>query len=183
MSYNQTHVKREGKEHMMSRLQQHQQPQSGLALCPRVILDSVAHWWVPARTPTVHRCSKGKAVGGPTQPPQDNHRQTTTRQRQDLSLTCSQKQEQSYTWKPQKWSGLDVVCLFVNRLPDHVHPSGGGESCETLSTNLIGLGSLRCFHNRLCGVQASHPSSYLLHWSHQRIKVELGIVLHSARTV
>ena len=27
-----------------------------LALCHRVILDSVAHWWVPARTPTVHQC-------------------------------------------------------------------------------------------------------------------------------
>ena len=32
---------------------------TGLALCHRVILDSVAHWWVPARTPTVHQCFYG----------------------------------------------------------------------------------------------------------------------------
>ena len=55
----------------MSRLQQHQQPhKEGLALCHRVTLDFVAHWWVPARTPTVHGCPTGKAVGGPQQAPQ-----------------------------------------------------------------------------------------------------------------
>ena len=32
---------------------------TGLALCRRVFLDSVAHWWVPARTPTVHQCLYG----------------------------------------------------------------------------------------------------------------------------
>ena len=32
---------------------------TGLALCHSVILDSVAHWWVPARTPTVHQCFHG----------------------------------------------------------------------------------------------------------------------------
>ena len=48
--YSQLHMsvkhdhERERKEHMMSRLQQHQQPhKEGLALCHRVILDSVAH--------------------------------------------------------------------------------------------------------------------------------------------
>ena len=30
-----------------------------------------------------------------------------------------------------KWSGLDVVCFFVNRSPDHVFPSGG------LSSNMV----------------------------------------------
>ena len=30
-----------------------------------------------------------------------------------------------------KWTGLDVVCFFVNRSPDHVHPFGG------LSSNLV----------------------------------------------
>ena len=70
---------------MMSRLQQHQQPhKEGLALCHRVTLDSVAHPRVPVRTPTVHWCPTGKAVGGPHQAPQDDHRQTTTRHRQGL---------------------------------------------------------------------------------------------------
>ena len=32
---------------------------TGLALCHKVILDSVAHWWVPARTPTLHQCLYG----------------------------------------------------------------------------------------------------------------------------
>ena len=32
---------------------------TGLSLCHRVILDSVAHWWVLARTPTVHQCLYG----------------------------------------------------------------------------------------------------------------------------
>ena len=73
----------------MSRLQEHQQPhQEGLALCHRVTLDSMAHRWVLARTPTVHRCPTGKAVGGPQPVPRDNSRQTTTRQRQALSPTC-----------------------------------------------------------------------------------------------
>ena len=50
----------ERKEHMMSRRQQHQHPhKEGLALCHRVTLESVAHWWVPARTPTVHQCLYG----------------------------------------------------------------------------------------------------------------------------
>ena len=66
----------ERKAHIVSRLQQHQQPhKEGLALCHRVTLESVAHWCVPARTPTVHRCPKGKAVGGPTQAPRDDHPQ------------------------------------------------------------------------------------------------------------
>ena len=32
---------------------------TGWSLCHRVILDSVAHWWVLARTPTVHQCLYG----------------------------------------------------------------------------------------------------------------------------
>ena len=44
-------------ENMMPRLQQPHR--EGLALCHRVILDSVAHWWVPARTPTVRQCLHG----------------------------------------------------------------------------------------------------------------------------
>ena len=50
----------------------------GLALCHRVTLDSVAHRWVPARTPAVHQCPQGKAVGGPTQAPRVDHRQHDT---------------------------------------------------------------------------------------------------------
>ena len=50
-------------EHMMPRLQQPHQ--EGLALCHRVILDSVAHRWVPARTPTVRQPPRRIAVGGP----------------------------------------------------------------------------------------------------------------------
>ena len=31
-----------------------------------------AHWWVPARTPTVHQCPQsGEAVGGPNAPQED----------------------------------------------------------------------------------------------------------------
>ena len=66
-------VKRERKDHTTSRLQQHQQPdKKGLTLCLDASLGMVQ-----ARTPTVHRCPKGNAVGGPKRPPQDNHRQTT----------------------------------------------------------------------------------------------------------
>ena len=35
------------------------QLQMSVAHCHRVTLDSVAHWWVPARTPTVHQCFHG----------------------------------------------------------------------------------------------------------------------------
>ena len=35
---------------------------------------SRAHRWVPARTPTVHRCPQGKAVGGPQHDPQCDKR-------------------------------------------------------------------------------------------------------------
>ena len=67
-------AERERKDHTTSRLQQHQQPRhQGLALCHRVTLDSVAHHWVLARTPTVHRCPTGKAVLGG----RDVSRQTT----------------------------------------------------------------------------------------------------------
>ena len=41
------------------------QHDNGLALGVRVILDSGAHWSVQAGHPTVHRCQKGQAVGGP----------------------------------------------------------------------------------------------------------------------
>ena len=44
---------------------------TGLALCHRVTLDPVAHWWVPARTPTVHQCLH---VGGPRHSPRDTTR-------------------------------------------------------------------------------------------------------------
>ena len=68
---------------------EHQPPhQEGLALCHRVTLDSVVHRWVPARTPTVHRCPTGKAVHSPQPVPRDTSPQTTTRQRQALSQTC-----------------------------------------------------------------------------------------------
>ena len=88
-------VERERKDHTTSRLQQHQQPhQEVLALCHRVTLDSEAHQWVPARTPTVHWCPTGKAVGGPQQALRDDSRQTT---RQTLSQTCFHKQVQSDT--------------------------------------------------------------------------------------
>ena len=49
---------------------------TGLALCHRVTLDSVAHWWVPARTPTVHQCLYGReAVGGPRHSSTRHHQQ------------------------------------------------------------------------------------------------------------
>ena len=70
---------------MMSRLQQHQHPLTErLALCHRATLDSVAHRWVPARTPTVHRCQTGKVVGGPTLPPR--RRPTTNDNKTQTSL-------------------------------------------------------------------------------------------------
>ena len=63
-----------------------QQPQKGFALCPDATLGIKAHRWVPARTPTVHRCPSGKAVGGPTA--RSTVRQTCTTKRQTpLSLT------------------------------------------------------------------------------------------------
>ena len=54
-----------------------------------VTLDSVAHWWVPARTPTVHQCPQGKAVGGPTHAPRDDHRQHD--KDKSLRLMCFQE--------------------------------------------------------------------------------------------
>ena len=69
----------EQKAHTTSRLQQHT---TRVGALPQSHLDSVAHGWVPARTPTVHRCPTGKAVGGPTQPPrrrpQTNDNKTPT---------------------------------------------------------------------------------------------------------
>ena len=111
-----THVKRERKEHMMSRLQQHQQPQSGLALCLRVILDSVGKLVGPSNdTHTVHWCPKGKAVGGPTPPPQDDSRKTTTRQRRALSRTCFKKQVQSYTCNHTWWKSSATITWQMSR--------------------------------------------------------------------
>ena len=53
----------------------HNQPHKGLALCPRchpAWWHRRAHWWVPARTPTLHLCPQsGEAVGGPNAPQED----------------------------------------------------------------------------------------------------------------
>ena len=97
-----TYVERERKEHMMSRLQAYQQPhQEGLALCHRVTLDSAAHWGVPARTPTVHRCPKGKALGGPTQasqrrPPTNDNTTRTSLKTNVLSSASADTHLESY---------------------------------------------------------------------------------------
>ena len=104
----------ERKPHM-SRLQQDQPHKEGLALRHRVTLDSEAHQWVLARTPTVHRCRTGKAVGGPQPAPRDDHRQTTTRQRQVLSHTCFQgvvKHLESYNLALSA-PGLCLFLVFV----------------------------------------------------------------------
>ena len=82
----------ERKAHVVSRLQQDQQPhKEGLALRHRVTLDSEAHQFVLARTPTVHLCPTGKAVGGPQPAPRDDHRQTTTRHGDALCKTLEMK--------------------------------------------------------------------------------------------
>ena len=53
---------------------------TGLALCHRVILDSVAHWWVPGKdthgTPVPLRM---EAVGGPRHVPRDTTKTTRPR--------------------------------------------------------------------------------------------------------
>ena len=51
----------------------------GLALCHRVILDTVALWCVPARTPTVHQC----LYGGRPFVAQDNTLRAAPPKRQD----------------------------------------------------------------------------------------------------
>ena len=62
-----------------------QQPQKGLAVCLDATLDIKAHRWVPARTPTVHRCPQEKR-GWPTT--RSTVRQTCTTKRQEpLSST------------------------------------------------------------------------------------------------
>ena len=63
----------------------------GLALCHRVILHSVAHRWVQAGHPRCTSDRTVKAVGGPTQAPRHDDRQTTTRQKTGLSQTCFQE--------------------------------------------------------------------------------------------
>ena len=42
-----------------TRRQETHRPHAQGSLCHRVTLDSVAHWWVPARTPTAHQCFHG----------------------------------------------------------------------------------------------------------------------------
>ena len=49
---------------------------------PHVTLDSVPHWWVPARTPTVHQCLYG---GWPWVVQDSLHATTTTTTRPRLS--------------------------------------------------------------------------------------------------
>ena len=72
----------ERKALMMSRLQQHKPHQEGSALGHRVTLDSVAHRWVPARTPTVHLCPEKESRGWPdtssTRRPPTNDNTTKT---------------------------------------------------------------------------------------------------------
>ena len=57
-----------------------QPTQNLLALCHRVILDSVEHWWVPARTPMVHQCLYG---GRPWVARSKLHSPTTDKRQQD----------------------------------------------------------------------------------------------------
>ena len=52
---------------------------TGLAFCHRVILDSVAHLWVPARTFTVHRCLFGGRAVGPRHAPTRHHQNDKTK--------------------------------------------------------------------------------------------------------
>ena len=94
-------------EHTMSRLQP---THNGLALCHRVILDSGAHQWVQGRTPTAHRCPKGKAVGAPTQAPRQDDRQTTTRQQTGLSRTCFQETSADRHLYTYSWNSASI-CL------------------------------------------------------------------------
>ena len=76
----------ERKAHTTSRHQQHTHTQQGLALCHRTTLDSVAHWWVPARTPTVYQCTNWEGSGwtdaNSTKTTNDNRQQDTDK-RQD----------------------------------------------------------------------------------------------------
>ena len=107
-----THVERERKEHMMSRLQAHQQPhQEGLALCHRVTLDSVAHRWVPAMT-TLN--SEGR--GWPSTTFVDDNRRQDTDKRQDKR--SFRKQVQTDTCELP-----DQVIAKPKRSYDLQHPS------------------------------------------------------------
>ena len=66
----------------------------GLALCHRVTLESVAHWWVPARTPTVHWCPDREGCGRRTtasttrRPTNDNTTKTGLSQTCDTTTRC-----------------------------------------------------------------------------------------------
>ena len=66
---------------------------NGLALRDRVILDSVAHWWVPARTPTVHW---GPYARRPWVARQQVTTRTHNKNEQASSRLSLQKQVQSY---------------------------------------------------------------------------------------
>ena len=74
-----------------------QQSQKGLAFCFDATLGIKPHRWFPARTPTVHRCPRGKAMGGPQHDPQYDFKiqQRTERRRAGQEVDgqiCGQSQ-------------------------------------------------------------------------------------------
>ena len=73
----------------------------------------------PGRTPTVHRCPKGKAVGGPQQTTSDNERQTTTSLETNVlsenkcRQTCCQRRQRC--WQTLVNSHGSGTCATITR--------------------------------------------------------------------
>ena len=76
------HVDLVWKTHHKTLTRPHSDNYKGLSLCLDATVGIMTNRWVPARTPTVHRCPQGKAVGGPQHDPQCDKRAQPSSSRQ-----------------------------------------------------------------------------------------------------
>ena len=104
-----THVEHERTERKTPRLQP-AHPQ-GLALCHRVILDSVTPRGSRQDTPGTRGPLRGKAVVGPTATLRRDNRHTTTRQRQGLKSNVLSVNKFSKTQQPSADRHLETYMV------------------------------------------------------------------------
>ena len=120
-----------------------QSTQNGLALCHRVTL---AQWWVPARTPTVHQC----LFGGRPWVARSNLHETTNdnkTKRKTLSQTCFQETGvvihlESYTFCGQKTNSQDQSQNGLRHATDDKQDLisfilSCGKHCTTMQTRTV----------------------------------------------
>ena len=83
---------------------------TGLALCHRVTLDSVAHWWVTARTPTVHQCHYGRWVA---------HNKVHAQHRNDKTKATAPRLSYQHSDSSPACKASDVFVLFTPDFTPH----------------------------------------------------------------